>query len=53
MIAPRRSLAIEACFSAAGGLPEKKRTRELVTAARALAEEVNNPHALGLSVTGT
>src|SRR5262249_10153736 len=35
-----RSVAIEACFSAAGGLPAKKRTRELVVAARALAEEV-------------
>jgi eukaryotic-like serine/threonine-protein kinase len=45
-----RSLAIEACFSAANGVPSRKRTAELVAAARGLAHEVQSPHAIGLSV---
>ena len=44
-----RALAIEASYSAIDGLRARARTARIVEAARALAERVGNPHALGLA----
>ncbi len=44
-----RALALEAAFSATGGVATLARTGELIEASMTLAERVNHPHALGLA----
>jgi eukaryotic-like serine/threonine-protein kinase len=44
-----RALAMEAAYSATGGGPSKARTEDLISRSGALAKELCDPHALGLS----
>jgi CheY-like chemotaxis protein len=42
-----RALAMEAAYSGAGGNSTHKRTQRLIGAARAIAQKIDHPHALG------
>ena len=44
-----RALALEAAYSGAGGNSTHLRTQKLIGAARAIAQRIDHPHALGLS----
>lgn len=44
-----RALAMEACYSATGGVGTRRRTSKVVALASQLADELDDPHALGLA----
>jgi hypothetical protein len=44
-----RALALEAGFASSAGGPGAERARRLIAVAEALAEKIDNPHALGLA----
>jgi serine/threonine protein kinase/KaiC/GvpD/RAD55 family RecA-like ATPase len=48
-----RGFAMEAAFNATGGGPRKKHTARLCETAKRTAEEIDNPHALGLATAVT